>query len=462
VIDLRNGGARRALAIPAELAPIDVEPLAHDRFAVTGQLEDGSYKIVVIDGAGARELDYSDDRGRASVHPGGTIVARNDAFGVWLKDHDLGSIKTTDHESIVALAWSPDGHQLAIVHDPRRGDWMIDLVDPNTSATTTIRGRALAGDLVAFGWLDARRLGYVVDEPSGAAFYQMQIDTGNQIEVGRLPGEIVVGGHFGAGAIAFLHGPSHHDLLLGTGAGVSFVGKAIALAGFDAKNNAVMARSASEPFGTRATDGWSAWPGAIAGDVPQTVAGSSVIGVRGGDVFRFGATPTRLFVSTSPRGTSAVRCAGDAVAPCVAAAATDGWVNYVPLDPDTGALGARIKSLKRAVDFALDRGGKQLAVVDGRRHSVIAIDVTTARDRWIEVGGGAELDSIAWSGEDMIVSARHWRQRPWALLAVDPAGVVRLLAEARDRVHAEIRASTDALAVATTDVTTTLSVLEVP
>jgi serine/threonine-protein kinase len=464
VIAALHGGDQRTIPLPADVAPVDVAALANDRIAITAQRSDGEYAIVVADGTGAHMLPHVYlDRALAAVHPDGAIVAHTDYSGVWLSaDPPAKAARVEDGESVVALAWSPDGSRLAAFRVRAHGDPTIDVVDPKANATTSIRRAPLAGDVAAFGWLDVDRLAYAIDEPDGAVLYRMAIATRSEVELARLPGERVVAGHVATGAIAFVHGAVRHVLLVGSSNGMTAVETAArAVAGLDRDGRAVIANG--EPIGARASDGAvTRWPGTLAGDTPQTLAGGSALAIRGDAVWRVGESSRRLVQAAAPRGATVVRCAGDAAAPCVVADASAGtWTRYSLLDPETGDLGATIAEHHGGVDHALDRDGKTLAIVD-RGHDVAIVDVASGKKTWRPLGRGVELDGVAWLGHELVVSARRWQHRPWVLLAIGDSGTLRVLAEARDRTAAQVRANGDALAVVATDVAPTLSVLPVP
>jgi hypothetical protein len=357
-----------------------------------------------------------------------------------------------------------------------------------------------------FGWLDAKHLAYATARGDGAVVARIDVETKQRSEILVLAGEAITGGGVADGRIALLHGPIRHSLVLGTVTSAAGTGSgsavatpaaailaaaqdgALEVAGLDAGRQPIVVRAVDQPFGTRRTDGsFPPWPSAVAGDHPQTLAGEVVLGVRGGGanrgsgtmagspdhgaIWRFaseggGSNAARQLATVAPpRGSVAVRCAGDVAAPCIVADGAATLVHYNAFDPDSGALGRRIADLGTGVDHAVSPDGAWLAIARGTRTlRIYAIaDAADTKDRARDIGGGAVVDAVAWlDAQTLVVAARHWKQQPWSLLAVDADRSVRVLAQDPATIAAQVRLRGNTIAVAATGVTPELSVLAAP
>ena len=458
-----RGGEARAIELPPNSTLVDVQPLQGGRVAMTVQGTDGPL-LTYAEGALAQKLVEQIRPGVIAVRPDGAVVAEAErwlsAFLVGSEQRELLPIHS-GRDLVSALAWAPDGGRLAAIYEPWGTDPLIEIVDGRTRATTKWAHAPIGGDIAAFGWLDTDHLAFAVNRDDGATLYKLDVGSQREQEIARLPGERVVAGHTAAGAIALLHGVAKHTLLLGTARELRAVpvDAAAAVAGIDAAARVVFAR----PDGTivsRAPNGNVApWPGALDHDRPVAIVDGELLVLRDNALHRLGgAVTTRMITPTAPRGTAPIRCAGDATTPCVVAVSDSVGISYYTQDPQGTARPDTYLTSLRGLDHALSRDGTQLAIVNGTQE-IRVVDLVHHKSQYRKPGWGTACEHVAWIGDELVVSARNWRQHPWALLAIDAESHVRLIAESRVRISAQLRASGDTLAVAATDVTPVLSVL---
>ena len=458
-----HGGDERRVEIPAGTAPVDVEPLAAGKLAVTVQRDDGELDTYVA-GSYDRPLFYHSTVAVTAVSPDGAHAVRADRgdsavlAGYQVEDRPILTIQS-GAERVVALAWSPDGTRIAAIHERWQSDPAIELVDVASGNMTTIAHAPFDGEVTVFGWLDADHLAYAVNHDDDATVYRFTIATRAEDALATLPGELVVGGHVAAGAIALLHGVPRRPLLLGTASELHAepIDEATWLGGTTPDGRLVFAR----PDGSvvaRAGDGTvTPWADSERGDRPEATFDGDLLASRAGTLRRLGTETTQLITPKTPRGTAPLRCAGDTTAPCVVAV-PGARIAYQLYDPQRGMQPGRLLANVQGVDHALSRDAKRLAVVNGT--SEMRVYNLDQHDFLLHtIGRGAALDGVAWVGDHLIVSARHYKQHAWALLAVDGTNEPRVIAEAKGRVRAELRTTADGYALAATDVTPILSVL---
>lgn len=499
IVSLR-GDALHTIALGPNLAiaPLDITALSDGSLVIAGQDARGARKIYFLHGdTGSSRWDaqvgeiiaLDPDGSVAAVARRGAPVTLKSASDNPRYPRPIVPI-TAERELVAALAWSADGKQLAAIIDRGVDPPSIAIVGVAADGTTTTRSElphaAFHGDIAMLGWLDADHLIYVVNQPAGAALYRFSLHAQTEQLMKQWQGERALGGHIAEHTIALLHGPVRHRLWLGTPQGVTELpaGDATSLAGFDPRGRVVLGTTGGPIARTQAGE-QTAWPGGNPGDRPEALAGGALLAARDGALYQIDPSPRKLVGMLAPRGLATVRCAGDAAPPCVVPSWSEGMPRYRVLDTTTGKIVMdSIISFGVGFDHAVSRDGKKLAVVDGTDRIYLSGVVRLGDDGYkpsTQIDDAA-LDAVAWSGEELgeelIVSARGWKQKPWALLAVAaarlpsraasgaPAPAIaepspRLIAEAPDCVAAEIRASETAIAVLTTHVTPTLSVLQI-
>jgi serine/threonine-protein kinase len=468
VVVVPRSGELAPITLPDKLWPLDVEPLTDDGVAFTAQDAGGNYKTMVARHGVSNLLNRSSNDSVFATSRDGMKQAvsthGSDVEQVPMQNDQLSwKLRVSSFEIVLALAWSPDGSQLAVMRENRRldtGD--ILLVRNDTDKATTVKTRRFYGDAPVLGWLDAGHLAYAINEPTQAVVYRLDVATGVEEPLRQYAGERIVGGHAAFGAVAYLHGTPSHSLLVGSIHGpLADAGPAIAVAGFDRGGRVVI--GTAEGVVARAADGTRMpWPGTRAGDVPRSIVGDAVIVARAGTLWRL--APDGAHAIGELRDTL-VRCAGDAIEPCVARDVRDrSSPHHAIVDTITGELGKHVTEYTpRSVEHAVSADGTRFVRVDGGGYADVA-DVRSKKDLSDVAIFGARLDHVAWAGDELVVSARWWNGHPWALLAapLDKTKPRRVLAESRIDRSAEVRVGGDQVAVVTTDVVPTLTVLSYP
>jgi serine/threonine protein kinase len=454
----RAGGAPAPIKLAGAtgIAPVDVDALADGRLAVTSQNDGGEWTTWLVDpatGASTR-LHNRDHRELIRVAPdASSYVSTRAGYAMYRQGTGIPRailIESTDYAVFPAVAWSPDGKRLALVRwfgpDTDATVEVIEVAGASAGAgsgassgsAAPTRGPAIAfhrfapGEPRVFGWLDDDHLAYVANTEAGARIYRAAVSRRQASELGTEPG-VVIGGAVGGGTIALLRGTPEWTLRTGPLAGplVPRPGAPRSIAGWLDEQRVVGmlagaavidARGKHAPFGASQP-----------GDVPLTLIDGDAIALRpaaargaGDTLWRLGADQRQLGTAPGATLVTPVRCTADRTAPCVRARFERGKLVFTPWNPATGEAGAELGRVHRIpspiADHAIAADGR-VAVV----HGTDEIHVVTAdpddRNTTIEIGGGVALDGVAWAGDELVVTGRSWRGRPWVALRVSPTGV---------------------------------------
>lgn len=438
----RAGGAPVELAAPAYTYDVDLVGPAATMFATFRTSDDG-WKTMVFGGTVDDRSHYRSDRDRIAFAPDGTTLAYAEhGRSIYLDRPGVTAndpwVRAASGESVPALAWSPDGTRLAFVRNAPDRDATIEVIALDATTPTIVTRRRLpAGEPRAFGWTDAGHLAYAVNAPTGATIVSVDVDARTETEVGHEP-QLVIAGRAGGGALAYLAatpvpvlrtGEVGHDLTTVAGAAP------LALAGWTEDGRRVIASTTAAPVAIDASGVASAWPGGAAGDRVETTCVGRVLAVRaepeGAAIWSLGGNPRRLAGVDHDPAITAVRCADDHAAPCIRTTLRGTTLRVVRWDPDTATDGdevGRAYDVAGAADVAVSATGA-IAIVHGTSDLTIfaapgagsgagsGSGAAPGDRRRLDIPGAA-LDRIAWAGADLIVTARAYRDQPWATLRV--------------------------------------------
>ncbi|HEU0029604.1 MAG TPA: serine/threonine-protein kinase [Kofleriaceae bacterium] len=450
------GGAAVSWPIPKYVRPatqLDRPPVQRDlvtvivagwfsdgSVAIEGSTYDGSWHVYRVYEDGRFHALYS-GRGRLAlavdpVHDRLAIGPPGEAIAVLDRDATAPRrvAALAEAEATIALAWSPDGEQLAALRAPGKPDEpaVLQLVDPRGGPARELwRGPlrtdtadAVVGPLLA--WLARDRLALSAQDPDTRETSLLVIDPATGETAVR---EVWKQDHIGLasaarGTLLLLRGTAEDTVQVRDKLGFKITRvpakdvQASRLAGWTTDGQLVYLEG---PPGAgrivRAIPGSAAtpWPGTTAGlEVPDTVVDNDVIAhlVDPADARKL------LVVRLAPDGSrrplaridrepvvDPVRCAGDRAPPCVIEQIDgDGTITWHELDPETGAIGrlvARQPARGAAVPTAaLSHDGSLLAIVDGGP-MVTLVDRATGevRPKSPSADAGAALHAVGFDPE---------------------------------------------------------------
>jgi serine/threonine-protein kinase len=443
-----DGGPNVAWTIPKYVEPstkLDVAPRTRElvtssvvgwfgdgSLGLLGATEDDGNHLYRLRANGTYELLYSHRRRmRATVSPSQDRIAIVDDEALSVLRPGVASpqvIATLGRgDTAIALAWSPDGTQLAWVRLPAQGeDAVIETMsETGTQLVEVWRARTLVFGEPLLAWVTSRRLAFSYQDPDTRTTHLLGIDTITKDHDSRKQWDDAHLGSGGAagGTVLLLKGTASHAVQIRSEYGARVVrahpdttqasriagwtddGRVVFLEGPPANGRIV----AASPGSRQAPWTTQPWPGTTGADIPDSVVGDSVL------VHRVDPQDARRVVveRISPAGSrtrlaqidhdetilTPVRCAGDRRAPCVLEQVHDGHVTWTELDPITGTLGKLLH--RRPVRERLMRGaalsfdGALLALVDGG-HELTLVDRATGEllPRPPAVEAGAMLQSV--------------------------------------------------------------------
>ncbi|MEO8698652.1 MAG: serine/threonine-protein kinase [Kofleriaceae bacterium] len=371
------GGATLAWPLPFKkyaVVAVDVAGwLAADSLAIVTSTEE-EYVVSRVGLTSSEQLFASPHRivAAANARTGRVAVAY---------DHELVLVPGEEHiaapDDVAALAWSPDGTQLAIAR--LGGELAIDVLRPGESPVEIWTGPASAtAPLLA--WLDNDRLAFGVTalhviEPVSKRVTTHALPAGEQLGVGTAAhGELLVLRGSVRDAVQIrtrFDRPlvrAHAEATTGSHvAGWTTGGRLVFLE--DAKLVSAGPAGKNQPWTT------APWPGALAGDLPDTMVLDRVIVHRqDGDRLRIasiGESGDRKELATIAARDElrVVRCAGDRAEPCMIEQRTGAAIQWSEFDPADGAIGRpifeRTMPPQRVHSAARSHDGRQIAIADG-------------------------------------------------------------------------------------------------
>jgi hypothetical protein len=405
-----------------------------DSIAILATTREGTYELHRVDQAGQAALVHRAPlRFVAAIGPNDQIAIGH-AEGVWL----LGAGGPTPlataipHETIHALAWSPDGSRLAVAR-VRERDASIQIM--TTAGVTTPRdvwtGDSLGPDLL-LAWLDDHRVAFTT-QPG-----LIVVDTApaKPTSVRAALPELVGPGSAAAGTLLVLRTSATDSVQVGDD-NAEDLAPAIAniastrLTGWTTDGRLVFA-AGSPPRIVRAKPGTSyePWPGTLAGvEVPDSVLGDSVVAHRVDPMDRrvvvelidaTGKKRELLRLDADRAVATPVRCAGDRAAPCMLYELAGSLATWTELDTETGQRGRLIHTRGGGTerhDAALSPDGSILAIVEGTPELTI-YDRPTGSSRSYRATDDTAFDSLGFSPTgDVWATSLGFRGRRFGLVS---------------------------------------------
>ncbi len=367
-------------------------------------------------------------------------------------------------ETIVGVAWSPDGTRIAstwLVGD--RPDAVVQVMSAKGEEIREVwRGQTATPDTL-LAWLDDERLAHSFEDPRTHATTLETIQIASREtkthEVFR--GTYVGAGGAARGVVVVLRGVASHEVQLGDKSADKLVPMhdrsvgADSLAGWTTDGELVFAAGATPETlqVVRASPGTAPvpWTNTDPGlELPDTVIGNDVIVhyVEHGKLVidridPIGTHTELLVLPGSALVGTPVRCAGDRAAPCVLQEIVGRVIRWSELDLKEGTRGRvlyerpldekRMRDAARsadgatlAIDSALSADGSLLAIVDGTS-VVTVIDVATGvAEKPRAVDDGTAMQSVAFAPDgELWGTSIGYRGRAFGLMSFkrypDPA-----------------------------------------
>jgi serine/threonine-protein kinase len=451
------GGTREMVGLPPGFAPDDVETIAGgDELLVTGQTADGEFQSWRL-GAAHRLAYRAPAYYVARVAPDGRALAIAHTAAGTIELHHLDGgpprplVALPPGEIASGLAWSPAGDELGFVRIAAdAGGDSIEAIAPATGARRVVLRRAFGTvGPPLFAWPAPDRIVYAVGGRDGATLYETAAaGGGGERAIHRWPGLAVQSGKWSGGRLVYTRGTARYGIYVHADGGWTRLltgdGVARRLAGWTARGELVFAGDAAgTPDVIRQAPGArpAPWIGGDALDSPDTLAGDRVVFQRAaGDQLEVrighpdGTSDHVAAVAARDAAANVVRCAGDRAPPCVLEEVAGERVRYRLVDVDgtggePGRVVAEVPRRNRLLrNHAVAPAGDLLAIVDGTAALTLVALADGAR-RELAIGGGALLQSVAWSadGAEVLVTALQYTGASFAALAVDRAGAVRTI-----------------------------------
>jgi Protein kinase domain/WD40-like Beta Propeller Repeat len=497
------GGRAERLALPAGFHPMDAEFAPDGRVVAYGQNQSGEWQVWRLGGGPLALLHATPTRFLVRLSPDGAAIAMaHDERSIRLlaggRSRELVDLE--DGEMVSAMAWSPDGRQLAFVRtEPHGGDDRIEIIDvaaaPDPGGADepgapprVIRRRSFATYVaVLLAWPEPGRLLYAINDRLGANLYSLDLASGEERPVYRWAGLTISGGRWSGGRLVCNRGTRRYGIFVGERGGPlhrlsTGDGQTRRLAGWTDQGWLFYANDAAGNLDIVAhpPDARPAlWMSSDADEMPDTLVDGSVIFQRGeagggstvglwrstapGDARRLAT------VSSSGMSANAVRCAGDRRPPCVVEQVDGERARFALFDPNTGARGREIAAVPTARggpyqrNMALSPDGATLALVNGG-DTVLLFDAAGGARTELAVAGASDLQSVSWSadGRDLLVTSLGWRGRLFAALRVALDGAVEPIDASQQRWYWRAQESVDGkrLAAVALEFATELAMLE--
>jgi serine/threonine-protein kinase len=427
--------------------------------------ETGTWHLVRVFEDGRQTVLYSSterftasaagDIAAIGMHESGVFVVRAN------KPEELEQIERIGNgEIVMALAVSPDGSRVAVARRPTgKPEAQLQIVTLAGDASTVWKGQVVNDIDQMVAWLDDNRVAFIHREEQRSTLYTRDLRTTRDIPRKVWPSNEYAGiGSAAKGELFIVGGRLAHGVGIGgpraerLAAAHDVNATASLPAGWTPDGALVFALDdqAGVSRVVRVVPGGlpETWPGLTGGERPNAVLGDAVIVHRteGADtvIERVTARGTRKELHRMPAVDAryVVRCAGEREKPCFIEEAGTREVTWRLFYPSSGEVGRLLhKRLRREVNMqtaALSPDGKTLAIVEGTSE-LLLVDVETTSVRTIDVGLGAELQTVAFEGDGSLwATSMGYRGQFFALLRF-PRLRDHLSTEATDVVHGPSR-----------------------